>query len=106
MRFYWINNDFYIVLQLENGLLVEVHNKLVKRQKHHFVKLDCQVNMIFAHNGQIWLSNFERDNQIKEEKDIRKAEYTPEYRESLAKVANILGFLNEQQVEISVEFVN
>jgi hypothetical protein len=55
---------------------VQVHNKLIKRQKHHFVKLDCGINMIFAHNGMIWLSNIERDQPVKEESQIRRREYT------------------------------
>ena len=63
-----INNDKSVNLhtrslkygRLENGILINVHNKLIKRQKHHFVKLRCGVSIIFSHNGVLWLSNVER----------------------------------------------
>lgn len=52
--------------KLENGFLVEVFNKLVKTQTNHFKLLACGVNIIFSHNGKIWLNNVSREGIIKE----------------------------------------
>jgi len=91
-----VNNDRTINLhtrslkygKLENGILASVHNKLVfkkkekkndnilkklRRQKHHFVKLDCCVFLILAHNGNIWISEKE-NNQSKEKENNQNKE--------------------------------
>ena len=109
-----INNDKSVNLhtrslkygRLENGILLKVHNKLIKRQKHHFVKLRCGVSIIFAHNGVLWLSNVERQGTVKEEKEIHKKEYSGEDRENMSKIYNILKILNQEQVEISTDFID
>ncbi|KRX10357.1 Nucleic acid-binding, OB-fold [Pseudocohnilembus persalinus] len=92
--------------RLENGMLVQVHNKLIKRQKHHFIQLDCGVNMIFSHNGMIWLSNVERHQIIKEEIQMQKKPYSKQERETMAYIANILKLFHDQQVQITAELLN
>jgi len=53
--------------KLTNGLLVEVFNKLIKTQQNHFKQLACGVNVIFSHNGKIWLNNVSREGIVKEQ---------------------------------------
>ena len=58
-----INNDKTINLhtrslkygKLNYGMLVTVDWKLIKRIKKHFLKIHS-INIILAHNGNIWLS--------------------------------------------------
>ena len=40
------------------GTLLRVNNKLIKRQKHHFCKIDnTNVHVILSHNGNVWFSS-------------------------------------------------
>ena len=118
--------------KLENGILVSVHNKLVicfyvcrkknifsfklRRQKHHFVKLDCGVFLILAHNGNIWISEKE-NNQTKELENQKNKEKeqtsSNETREKMAKVLFVLStsvkkkkFLDQKYFEIAEYRIN
>ena len=42
--------------KLENGQLLVVPPFLVKRAKHHFITLNCGVDVVLGHNGYIWLT--------------------------------------------------
>lgn len=53
--------------RIQNGLLIQVHNNLIKKQRYHFIKFTCGISIIFAHNGCLWLSNVDREGNIKEE---------------------------------------
>jgi exosome complex component RRP4 len=53
--------------KLEPGLLVEVSHRQVKRQKHHMITLS-KVGIILGNNGNIYLSNFKR-NEVTNLKD-------------------------------------
>lgn len=62
-----INNDRTINLHtpnakygsLEPGLLVEVNHKLIKRQKHHLIKIG-KIFVILGNNGNVYLTNRNR----------------------------------------------
>jgi exosome complex RNA-binding protein Rrp4 len=62
----------------------------LRRQKHHFVKLDCGVFLILAHNGNIWISERE-NNQTREFENQKNKEITTsnETKEKMAKVFKI-----------------
>lgn len=63
-----ISNDRVVELRtpnakygaLESGLLVEVNHKLIKRQKHHLLKIG-KIYLVLGNNGQIYLSNKNRE---------------------------------------------
>jgi len=46
--------------RLEPGVLVEVSHRQIKRQKHHMITIG-KVGIVFANNGNIYLSNFRRN---------------------------------------------
>lgn len=93
--------------KLENGLLVEVFNKLIKTQTNHFKLLSCGVNIIFSHNGKIWLNNVSREGIIKEQKDIVAAQpFSTEQRVSISIIANILKLLDKETFKISTDLLD
>ncbi|KAL4436056.1 hypothetical protein ABPG74_022291 [Tetrahymena malaccensis] len=92
--------------KLENGFLVEVFNKLVKTQTNHFKKLQCGINIIFSHNGKIWLNNISREGIIKEQKEVEKKQYSFEERQALSIISNLLKLLDQQNIKISTDLLD
>lgn len=53
------------LLQLGQGILVQVSPSLVKRRKTHFHNLPCGASLILGNNGYIWITttiNEDTDN--------------------------------------------
>lgn len=46
--------------RLEAGTLVEASHRQIKRQKHHMISIG-KVGMILSNNGNLYLSNFRRN---------------------------------------------
>jgi exosome complex component RRP4 len=86
--------------RLEPGVLVEVGHRQVKRQKHHMIALG-RVGLILGNNGNLYLSNFKR-NEVSNLKDIASPpNYLPADYQAIAVVANILRVLATEGLEIS-----
>ena len=45
--------------KLNPGRLIKVPQRLIKRQKHHFINYES-IHLIIGHNGNIFLSNISR----------------------------------------------
>lgn len=79
--------------RLEAGTLVQASHRQVKRQRHHMVTIGL-VGLILGNNGNIYLSNFRR-NQANNLKDavVEHQKYTPEDIMDITILANIVRVL-------------
>lgn len=76
--------------KLKFGVLVSVNSCLIKKMKTHFVERDG-IELIFGLNGFIWICYNE--------------ELTVEKMESIAKMRNIIGLLNENYISLHPSFL-
>ena len=49
-------HEKFLVLQLAQGIIIQVSPSLVKRRKTHFHALPCGASIILGNNGSIWIS--------------------------------------------------
>jgi exosome complex RNA-binding protein Rrp4 len=87
--------------RLEPGTLIEASHRQVKRQRHHMVTIG-RVGLILGNNGNLYLSNFRR-NEANNLKDavIVNEKYTPEEIKDITVVGNLLRVLSFEGLEIS-----
>ena len=101
--------------KLENGQLVSVPPSLVQRVKQHFVRLQCGVNVVLAHNGNLWLAVEEEQvdteqSRMSEQMERKKTqhrerEYSLEERKNLARVRNAIVTLCAAGKQISPQAI-
>lgn len=86
--------------RLEPGALVELAPRQVKRQKHHMISL-FKLGLILGNNGNLYLSNFRR-NELASPKDEPQLDpYNPETYSSLSVLANLLRLVGFEGLEVS-----
>lgn len=78
--------------RLEPGLLLELAPRQVKRQKHHMISL-CGLGLILGNNGNVYLSNFRRNEHTNPKDDIQLERYSAEMYGSLSVLGNLLRLL-------------
>jgi exosome complex component RRP4 len=49
--------------RLEPGVLVELSPRQIKRQKHHIISIG-KIGVILGNNGNVYLSNFKRNEHV------------------------------------------
>lgn len=106
-----VNQDGSVNLQtrnlrygkLEQGFLVKVNPKLIKRQKAHYVDLNCGVTIIMGMNCWIWITRLKKE--VKGEDVKVELNTEPEVFEKMAKFRNIIILLNQENCDIVVETV-
>lgn len=80
--------------RLEPGKLVEASHRQIKRQKHHLLSIG-KVGLIFGNNGNMYLSNFKR-NQATNLKEalVQHQKYSKEEIQDMTIVGNLLKTLS------------
>jgi len=87
--------------KLLNGQLIKVHPVLIRRVKNHFHSFPFHVDIILGLNGNIWISQSDKElnneeNNINFEDEIRKIKtISPEVRECISRVRNSIVALNQ-----------
>ena len=102
-----VNNDKTVNLhtrsfkygKLPLGIMLNVDWKLIKRIKKHFVKI-ININLILAHNGNIWLSY---DPYDPTQSDLSQDQYIRHSIYNITILANIIKILNSQAIQISIQ---
>lgn len=80
--------------RLEPGSLIEASHRQIKRQKHHMVSIG-QVGLILGNNGNIYLSNFRRNEATNlKEAVVVNQKYTLEEIKDMPIVGNLLRVLS------------
>mmetsp|Transcript_34801 Transcript_34801/g.39442 ORF Transcript_34801/g.39442 Transcript_34801/m.39442 type:complete len:290 (-) Transcript_34801:42-911(-) len=90
--------------KLSQGQLLTVHHRLIKPQKHHFVKLDCGVDAILGQNGYIWI--YISDATTPNPSSGINVALTADHREKMARVRNCIQCLALNKVMIYRETID
>ena len=87
--------------RLEPGKLVQASHRQIKRQKHHLISIG-KVGLIFGNNGNLYLSNFRRNEATNlKEAVVLHQKYSIEEINDMTVVGNLLRILSFQGLEIS-----
>lgn len=61
--------------RLEPGVLVQLSPRQIKRQKHHIISIG-KIGVILGNNGNVFLSNFKRNEYVNPKDEIVLEKYS------------------------------